>query len=189
MATSTPDAPSTSATNSVHQMLRDAGLTSPSIAKALEQAEITSAAADAQPTDEMRKRFATRKSKSGLTKTALGVWLLTGDSSAGKKTATAAKRSQQTRAATTKTTGAPAGQPRPPREGSALHAAVTILKDANEPLTPQEIYDRAVKRSLAGGLKGKTPVATLGAQLATANKKGIHVERPTPGHYQLRKGS
>jgi hypothetical protein len=176
-----PEGAAAPATNSVHQMLRDAGLNAQAIRKALEQAEITPAAADAQPTDEMRKRFNTRKSKSGLTSTALGVWLLTGDSSAAAK-----RQSQAPKPAAAATTQQSGSSPRPPREGSALHAAITVLKAAREPLTPQEIYDRAVKRGLAGGLKGKTPVATLGAQLATANKRGIHVERPTPGHYALR---
>ena len=77
---------------------------------------------------------------------------------------------------------------RRPREGSALHAALVILSDADTPLTPQEIYDRAAAKGLAGGLKGKTPVATLGAQLATANKRGHLFQRPTPGRYTLRDG-
>lgn len=79
-------------------------------------------------------------------------------------------------------------KPRQPREGSSLHAAMTILRGKRNPMTPQDIYDEAIKKGLAGSLKGKTPVATLTAQLAVANKKGLYVERPEPGRYLLRKG-
>lgn len=121
----------------------------------------------------------------GLRGKALAHYVATGE---GMKAQTA--KAATSRKATEKTAAKAKAAPRSsgPREGGALHAAMTVLKDAREPLTPQAIYDRAVKLGLAGGLKGKTPVATLAAQLATANKKGVHVERPKPGHYQLRKG-
>lgn len=43
------------------------------------------------------------------------------------------------------------------------------------------------KAGLTKNPKGKTPVATLGAQMAVANKHERHVERTSPGKYQLRK--
>lgn len=126
---------------------------------------------------------------------------------AAAKTTTASKASKAAKARTPKPASKAASRPaatkpntepttatsaattpaKMPREGSGLHAAITILKDATEPLTPQQIYDLAVKRGLAGGLKGKTPVATLAAQMAVANKKGLYVERTAPGRYQLRR--
>jgi len=77
-------------------------------------------------------------------------------------------------------------EPRAPREGSSMHAALTVLQGKRKPMTPQELYDEAVKRGLLKNLTGKTPVATLAAQLAVANKAGRFVERPEPGRYQLR---
>jgi hypothetical protein len=74
-----------------------------------------------------------------------------------------------------------------PREGSAMHAALTVLRSKRKPMTPQEIYDEALTKGLVKGLKGKTPVATLAAELARSNKAGRLVQRPAPGRYQLRK--
>lgn len=74
-----------------------------------------------------------------------------------------------------------------PREHSAMWAAIEVLKHARHPLTPQEIYDRIKEKGLAPGLKGKTPVATLAAQLAVNTKQGRYFERPEPGKYQLKK--
>lgn len=77
-----------------------------------------------------------------------------------------------------------------PREGSGLWAALQILKAARNPLTPDEIWDRIKAKRLAPGMKGKTPAATIGAQLATALKAGKidGLSRPEPGKYALAKG-
>ncbi|UTI63919.1 winged helix-turn-helix domain-containing protein [Paraconexibacter antarcticus] len=106
---------------------------------------------------------------------------------------TAAPAATATRVAPTATAVPPAPSapadaksPRAPREGTAMHAALTILRQADGPLTPTEIFDRASKAGLTKNLKGKTPIATLGAQLAVANKNGRHVERAAPGRYQAR---
>lgn len=141
-------------------------------------------------TDEQIKR-STSKAKPGLKGKARATWIITGQDiqqqAAAAKTKRGAKGATKTTGDATTTTSSATTTPRGPREGSALHAAVTILADASEALSAQEIYDRAKAKCLAGGLKGKTPVATLAAQLATANKKGQYVERPAPGRYQLRK--
>jgi hypothetical protein len=76
-----------------------------------------------------------------------------------------------------------------PRPGGALADALTVLKGARRPMTPQAIYDAGRARGLFEGLKGKTPVATLQAQLAVANRKGLYVERPEPGRYKARKAA
>lgn len=105
----------------------------------------------------------------------------------GASGAASGPKRSTTKSGTAKRTSAKSDGPPTPREGSALHAALEVLKAAREPLTPQEIYDRAKKRGLATGLKGKTPVATLAAKLATMNKAGHYVRRPAPGRYELRK--
>lgn len=147
---------------------------------------------DGQPWDkvlEPEQRERALKAPEGLRGKALATYVLTGQDSreqiaAAKAAAKPAAADGASSAPATSDTG-----PRTPREGSAMHAAVTVLADASEPMTAQQIYDAAVTRGLAGGLKGKTPVATLAAQMATANKKGQHVERTAPGRYQLRTGA
>jgi hypothetical protein len=53
---------------------------------------------------------------------------------------------------------------------------------------PQAIYDEAVAKGLyTPSAKAKTPVASLAARLAVANKEGRFVTRPEPGKYLLRK--
>lgn len=90
---------------------------------------------------------------------------------------------------------APAAKPEPgtgdssrssgPREGSAMHGAITVLKGKRTPMHVNEIWAEMVERGLHTSLKGKTPEATLGAQLAVHAKKGELVERPEPGRYKL----
>jgi hypothetical protein len=103
---------------------------------------------------------------------------------AGSKTKKAAPTTAKKSAP--KKTSQPAGTPTV-RDGSMLHAAMAVLKTSREPLTVGEIYERAVKRNLLTNVKTKTPIASLSARLAVANKHGEHVERPAPGRYQLRK--
>ena len=50
-----------------------------------------------------------------------------------------------------------------------------------------DIYAEIRKRGLAPGLKGKTPEQTVAAQLAVHAKRGLYVERPAPGKFQLKK--
>ena len=138
---------------------------------------------------EQRERALT--APAGLSGKAASTFVLTGQRAGEQIAAAKAEHGErQPVAGDTAAKAAPAAnrEVKAPREGSAIHAAITVLKGAKEPMTPQDIYDRAVKRGLAGGLKGKTPVATLAAQLAVANKKGLHVERPEPGKYRLRQG-
>jgi restriction system protein len=64
-------------------------------------------------------------------------------------------------------------------------AAERVLREAGGPLHADEI----TRRALNGGLintKGKTPQATMGAQLAVAAKKGQIFVRTAPGVYGLR---
>jgi len=73
---------------------------------------------------------------------------------------------------------------RPP---STLTQALQVLKGRRRPMTAQEIYDTGIAKGLFASLKGATPVATLSAKLAMANKTGGPVVRPEPGRYQLRR--
>lgn len=74
--------------------------------------------------------------------------------------------------------------------GGSLGDAITVLKrHRGKAMTPQAIYDVGCVLGLFASLKGKTPVATLQAQLAVANKNGQHVERTAPGRYKIRKAA
>jgi hypothetical protein len=73
-----------------------------------------------------------------------------------------------------------------PRPGSTLAGAIAVLKAKGKPMNCTDIYAEIVKRKLCPTLGGKTPVATIQAQLALANKRGEHVCRPEPGVYALR---
>jgi hypothetical protein len=99
----------------------------------------------------------------------------------------AAKRSQSTKR--TKSTRRKAGAPAEatPREGSTMHAAIVVLRGRRNPMSAAEIYAEIRRRRLAPGLKGKTPVQTVAAQLATHAKRGLYVERTGPGRYRLRR--
>jgi HB1, ASXL, restriction endonuclease HTH domain len=73
-----------------------------------------------------------------------------------------------------------------PREGSTMWAAIEVLRDKGKPMRAAEIYAEIRERKLAPGLKGKTPEQTVAAQLAVHAKRGVYVERPEPGKFQLR---
>jgi hypothetical protein len=77
--------------------------------------------------------------------------------------------------------------PRGPREGSTMWAAMEVLRGKRKPMRAAEIYAEIRKRGLAPGLKGKTPEQTVAAQLAVHAKRGLYVERPEPGKFQLKK--
>jgi len=79
-----------------------------------------------------------------------------------------------------------AGRPVGPREGSTMWAAIEVLREKGEPMRAAEIYAEIKRRNLAPGLKGKTPEATVAAQLAVHVKRGLYVERPEPGKFQLK---
>ena len=69
---------------------------------------------------------------------------------------------------------------------TAKQAAVEVLRRAGEPLKADEIGKRVLK--LKGvQLRGKTPIATVNAILASENKKpdGLFT-RTAPGTYTLR---
>lgn len=55
---------------------------------------------------------------------------------------------------------------------SARQAAAKVLKEAKKPMSAGEVADAVLKRKLAPGLNGKTPKATIGAQVYTAAKTG-----------------
>jgi len=67
-----------------------------------------------------------------------------------------------------------------------MWAAIKVLRDQGKPMRASEIYAEIRKRNLAPGLKGKTPEQTLAAQLAVHVKRGLYVERPEPGKFQLK---
>jgi hypothetical protein len=73
-----------------------------------------------------------------------------------------------------------------PREGSTMWAAIKVLRDKGEPMRAAEIYAEIREHNLAPGLKGKTPEQTVAAQLAVHAKRGLYVERPERGKFQLR---
>jgi hypothetical protein len=103
----------------------------------------------------------------------------------GERPSDVARHREQERAAAAaagRSTRASSG----PRAGSALAAALTVLAASSEPMRPDDIYAEAKRLGLVAGLKGKTPAATLAAQLATANKAERYVMRPAPGVYALR---
>lgn len=83
-----------------------------------------------------------------------------------------------------KTTTAATGSP---REGSTMWAAMEVLRGKRKPMTVADIYAEIRERNLAPGLKGRTPAATLAAQLAVHAKQGRYVERTEPGKYRLRR--
>ena len=80
-------------------------------------------------------------------------------------------------------------EPRPPREGSGLWAALEVLKKARTPMTGADVFAKIKERKLAPGLKGKTPEATITAALNVAAARGHHgVVRPEPGRFAIQKG-
>lgn len=133
---------------------------------------------DASLTAEQRTRALTVPD--GLRGKAAVAYVLTGE-----RPSDVARQREQERAADAaagRSTRTSAG----PRAGSALAAALTVLAASSEPMRPDDIYAEAKRLGLVDGLKGKTPAATLAAQLATANKAERYVMRPAPGVYALR---
>ncbi len=72
----------------------------------------------------------------------------------------------------------------PKQKMSARLAAVEVLKQAGVPMNAKEITER-VLADYQTGLKGKTPTATLGAQLYIAAKKGVLVKTAGKGMFAL----
>jgi len=75
-----------------------------------------------------------------------------------------------------------------PREGSVMWAVIQVLDGKRKPMTPAEILAEIQDRRLAKKLAGKTPEASVAARLAVHAAKGLYVERPEKGKYQLKKG-
>lgn len=69
---------------------------------------------------------------------------------------------------------------RPPRAGTTIAVALEVLREAGEPLTARQIYERAGDRLSLGG---KDPVDSLTSRLHAA--LGRHLERPSRGRYAL----
>lgn len=67
---------------------------------------------------------------------------------------------------------------------SAPAAAVEILKAEGGPLHIKAITELVLDR-YETGLKGKTPVATLGSKLHTSAKKGVLFAKTGPGTFEL----
>jgi hypothetical protein len=76
-----------------------------------------------------------------------------------------------------------------PRQGSAMWAAIEVLRGKRKPMTAAEIYAEIRERNLEPNLKGKTPEQTIAARLAMAAKRGLFVERAEPGKFRLRRGA
>lgn len=68
---------------------------------------------------------------------------------------------------------------------SARQAAIEVLQKEGGPLATKELAQRTLATK-GVELKGKTPVATIAAMLATSNKKGGPFVRFSPGVYGLR---
>ena len=96
------------------------------------------------------------------------------------------------------TTATDAGKARPsaakkskgmaaPPKGPTMWAVIEVLRGKRKPMTAGEIYAEIRDRKLAPGLKGKTPEATVAAQLAVNAKAGRYVERPERVKFQLKR--
>lgn len=70
-------------------------------------------------------------------------------------------------------------KPRRRRESSAIAQAIEVLRGADGPLRPREVYEIGREQGLFENLRGKTPVNTLSADLYGAEKRGevVRVER------------
>lgn len=55
--------------------------------------------------------------------------------------------------------------------GSALSAAIKVIEEAGVPMKAKDVAREVIRRKMAPTLKGKTPEATIGAQLYVAAKK------------------
>lgn len=129
---------------------------------------------------EQRQRVAeaTSGKKDGLAKKALRDWIMLGDDGVKRLVEQARK--------TTKREKRALSTPGEPREGSTMWAALKVLRSARKPMTGQQVYEKIAAQSLAPGLKGKTPEATVTAALNVAVARGQHgITRPEPGKFAL----
>ena len=69
---------------------------------------------------------------------------------------------------------------------SSTEAMRKVLSEADGPLGASEIAKRVIEGKLAPGLKGKTPAATMAAQLYVAAKKPDGFVRKTAKGFVLR---
>jgi hypothetical protein len=69
-----------------------------------------------------------------------------------------------------------------------LQAAEEVLRNAKRPLSTQEITDIALSRGLVAS-RGKTPEATMSAQLYRAPRDGPIQREFTPGRLRAARGS
>lgn len=58
------------------------------------------------------------------------------------------------------------------RPMSARAAVIHVLEQADAPMVPKDVIAQVIDQKLAPGLKGKTPAATVSAQLYLAAKAG-----------------
>lgn len=93
----------------------------------------------------------------------------------------------EVRAAVLERLRAPAPRRRAAREGTVSGPDLmrAVLEEANVPLHAKVIAERVLARP-DNPYGGKTPDATMGAQLATAHKRGGQFERVAPSVYVLR---
>lgn len=155
-----------------------AGATADAIEKAAAQLDLPPGVLEATATlDQTARAENVAEKKKGLRSWKdRAVWVITGDSSSARRKPAASKPE--------KASGGGG-----PREGSTLWAVLQVLKGKRTPMRPEAIYAEIKERKLAPGLKGKTPEATVAAQLAVAAKAGKHgIHRPKPGHYALTRG-
>jgi hypothetical protein len=67
----------------------------------------------------------------------------------------------------------------------AKQVAIDVLRKAGEPLHAKEIAKRVLASGRCGGLKGKTPEATISAMLAVGSKPGGPFARVDKGTYTV----
>lgn len=70
-----------------------------------------------------------------------------------------------------------------PRAMSARGAVIHVLEHADKPMAPKDVIAAVIDGDLAPGLKGKTPAATVSAQLYLAAKAG-QVKRLASGKFK-----
>lgn len=115
------------------------------------------------------------KPPSGLRGKALVHFVLTGEGVKAQAEKAKANRPQPKKAESN-------GGPRP---GSSMAAALKVLEGKPKGMKPVDILKEAKRRRLVPGLKGKTPEATLAAQLAVEAKRGRFVKRVAPATFAL----
>lgn len=146
-------------------------------------------------TTDQRKRAASPPK--GLGGARLGEFVLDGTTSSSsssapaakksggaKRTGTGAKKSSGRKAASSSSNGdAPAASG--PRKGSLMAGALKVLDGQPDGLKVGDIWAEIKRRRLAPDVKGKTPAATLSAQLSVNAKKGRYVKHVGPGTFAL----